>query len=156
MKSSKQDIKAMSDEPEIYTGKGGKRPNAGRPKGAKTAGGVNATHHLGSKKAEAILELAEARAKKESYLAHLAEIDYQQKRGDLIAIETVFRVVETASTACREHLLGISGRYASMFAAEADAKVIEQTLDKEIRRALEHITNVANYDFSTTQGYGGN
>jgi len=85
--------------------------------------------------------MAEARAKKESYLAHLAEIEYKQKRGELLSQDSVFQALDTAASAFREQLLTIPGRYASIFAAETNAKTIEQVLENELRRALEHVTN---------------
>jgi hypothetical protein len=49
--------------------------------------------------------------------------------------------VDQAARACKEHLLGISGRYADVFAAESDARKIERILDREIRDALQHIVD---------------
>jgi len=115
---------------------GGKRPGAGRPKkGEETPKEIKDRVH------NAVLEIREAKAKRESYLAHLAELEYKQKRSELIAIESVYRVLDSAATACREHLMGIPGRYSSIFAAESDARTIETILESEIRRALEQITD---------------
>jgi hypothetical protein len=97
----------------------------------------------------AVLEMHEAKAKKESYLAHLAELEYKQKRAELIAIESVYRVLDSAVTACREHLMGIPGRYASILAAESDARTIETLLETEIRRALEQISEAKEHDYRT-------
>jgi len=133
---------------EVYTGKGGRRPGSGRKKGGTNAA-PSASQIFSEEKAAAILDMAEARAKKESYLAHLAEIEYKQKRGELISEQAVFQVIETAASAFREQLLSIPGRYASIFAAENNAKTIEQTLDTELRKALEQVTNVNNVRFGT-------
>lgn len=91
--------------------------------------------------------MANARAKKEMYLANLAEIEYQQKRGDLIRLETVHRVIDSAATAFREALLVIPGRWASELAAEMDPREIEMVLDRELRQTLEHLTDVKRADF---------
>jgi len=88
-----------------------------------------------------LMEYADAKAKKESYLAHLAEIEYSIKQDLLIDRETVFRALRDAATACREGLLSIPGRYAALFAVETDAKVIEQTLEQELRAALDRLTD---------------
>lgn len=133
---------------EVYTGKGGRRPGSGRKKGGTNAA-PSAARVFSEEKAAAILDMAEARAKKESYLAHLAEIEYKQKRGELISEQAVFQVIETAASAFREQLLSIPGRYAAIFAAEGNAKTIEQVLDTELRKALEQVTNVRNVRFGT-------
>jgi hypothetical protein len=122
---------------EIYTGKGGRRPGAGAPKGNNNRhGGV-----LGSEGTKANLIIKNASAKKEMYLANLAELDFKQKQGELIHVESVFKVIDTAATSCREHLMGIPGRFASIFAAEVDVMKIEQDLEAEIRTALQHIAD---------------
>jgi hypothetical protein len=128
---------ATTTDDEIYTGKGGRRPGAGAPKGNRNrSGGV-----LGEEGTKANLVIKNARAKKEMYLANLAELDFKQKQGELIHVESVFKVIDTAATSCREHLMGIPGRFASIFAAEVDAMKIEQDLESEIRTALQHIAD---------------
>jgi hypothetical protein len=132
----------------IDCGNGGARTGAGRKKGGKNST-PSASGEFAAQKAVAILEMAEAKAKKESYLAHLAELEYKQKRAELIAIESVYRVLDSAVTACREHLMGIPGRYASILAAESDARTIETLLETEIRRALEQISEAKEHDYRT-------
>ena len=128
---------ATTADDEIYTGKGGRRPGSGAPKGNRNrSGGV-----LGEEGTKANLIIKNARAKKEMYLANLAELDFKQKQGELIHVESVFKVIDTAATSCREHLMGIPGRFASIFAAEVDAMKIEQDLEAEIRTALQHIAD---------------
>lgn len=134
----------MEESEEIYTGKGGKRPGAGAPKGNNNRWGGGSAGPEGTK---ANLILKNARAKKEMYLAQLAELEYKQKRAELIAIESVYRVLDSAVTACREHLMGIPGRYASILAAESDARTIETLLETEIRRALEQISEAKEHDY---------
>jgi phage terminase Nu1 subunit (DNA packaging protein) len=124
----------------VDSGKGGARTGAGRKKGG-TNSTPQASGIFAEQKAAAILEMAEAKAKRESYMAHLAELEYKQKQGELIHVESVFKVIDTAATSCREHLMGIPGRFASIFAAEVDAMKIEQELEAEIRTALQHIAD---------------
>lgn len=128
----------MTDaDEEIYTGKGGRRPGAGAPKGNNNRhGGI-----AGAEGTKANLLLKNARAKKEMYLAQLAELDYKAKQRELIPISECHAVIDIAATACREHLMGIPGRFASLFAAEADPMKIEQDLETEIRAALEHVAD---------------
>ena len=99
----------------------------------------------GSSKGE--LDPSQERAKLDQARRELAELEYRKRRGALIEEGTVFRGVESAATACREHLLTIPGRMADSFAAEGSARSIEATLNKEIRSALERITDVSRYDF---------
>lgn len=127
------------------SGKGGARPGAGRPKGTGHRQQADAGN-TAPMKAAALM--ANARAKKEMYLANLAEIEYQQKRGELIRIETVFRVIDAATTACREYLTGLPGRWASILAAETDEREIERLMDQEIRQALQQLVDAKRADFS--------
>ena len=99
----------------------------------------------GSSKGE--LDPSQERAKLDQARRELAELEFSKRRGALIEEGTVFRVVESAATACREHLLTIPGRMADSLAAEANARSIEATLNQEIRSALERITDVSRYDF---------
>jgi phage terminase Nu1 subunit (DNA packaging protein) len=93
------------------------------------------------------LDPSQERAKLDQARRELAELEFSKRRGALIEEGTVFRVVESAATACREHLLTIPGRMADSLAAEANARSIEATLNQEIRSALERITDVSRYDF---------
>ena len=127
----------MDESAEIYTGKGGKRPGAGAPKGNNNRhGGI-----AGADGTKANLLLKNARAKKEMYLAQLAELEYKTKQRELVHVDDARKVIDVAATSCREHLMGIPGRFASIFAAEVDAMKIEQDLETEIRSALQHIAN---------------
>ena len=115
---------------------GGKRPGAGRPKKTEEP-----TPDIKERVNNAILEIREAKAKRESYMAHLAELEYKQKQKELISVADAKKVIEVATTSCREHLMGIPGRFASLFAAETDAMVIEREMEAEIRTALQHIAD---------------
>ena len=115
---------------------GGKRPGAGRPKK-----GEETPKEIKERVNNAVLEIREAKAKRESYLAHLAELEYKAKQRELIRVEDVFKVIDVAATSCREHLMGIPGRFASIFASETDARKIEEDLEAEIRTALTHIAD---------------
>lgn len=127
----------MDEAEEIYTGKGGKRPGAGAPKGNNNRNGGAA----GPDGTKANLIIKNARAKKEMYLANLAELDYKAKQRELIHVDDAKKVIDVAATSCREHLMGIPGRFASIFASEADPRKIEEDLETEIRAALQRIAN---------------
>jgi hypothetical protein len=117
---------------------GGARPGAGRPKGSASNPPPD---DIKQRAHNAVLEMHEAKAKRESYLAHLAELEYKQKQRDLISIEECFHVIDAAATACREHLMSLPGRLASVYASESDAMRIESDMDEEIRKALTHVTD---------------
>ena len=99
----------------------------------------------GSSKGE--LDPSQERAKLDQARRALAEIEYRKRRGELVSIETVFRVIESASTACREHLLCLPARLSEVFAAEGNARIIESQFSNEIRSGLERISNVSQHDF---------
>jgi hypothetical protein len=118
----------MTDEQGPFvSGRGGARLGAGRKPDAE--------------KTDAYLLMVKARAQKEVLAAKKADLELKQISGALISVDEVIRVVDQAARACKEHLLGISGRYADVFAAESDARKIERILDREIRDALQHIVD---------------
>jgi len=69
----------------------------------------------------------------------LAELDCKAKQRELIHVDDAKKVIDFAATSCREHLMGIPGRFADIFAAETDARQIESDLEAEIRAALMRI-----------------
>ena len=93
------------------------------------------------------LDPSQEKAKLDSARRELAELEYRKRRGELIEQHTVFRVVETAATACREHLLCLPARLSEVFAAEGNARIIESQFSNEIRSGLERISNVSQHDF---------
>jgi hypothetical protein len=117
------------------SGRGGKRPGAGRPKGASD-------YPKTTERNDAFLLYAKAKAQKEAYAAKKAELEVKQMQGELIAVADVMVVVDQAGRACKEHLLGIAGRFGDVFAAESDGRAIERMIDAEIRAALQHIVDV--------------
>ena len=69
----------------------------------------------------------------------LAELEYKQKQRELVHVGDARKVIDIAATSCREHLMGIPGRFADIFASESDARQIESDLEREIRAALTRI-----------------
>lgn len=120
------------------SGKGGARPGAGRPKGTGHRQQADAGN-TAPMKAAALM--ANARAKKEMYLANLAELDFKARQRELITISECHSVIDMCATTCREHLMGMPGRLSAIFAGEGDPRVIEQMMDAEIRAALEHVAD---------------
>lgn len=119
----------------VGIGRGGARPGAGRkPK---------------TEQNDAYLLYAKAKAQKEAYSAKKAELELKSIQGSLITVEDVITVVDQAVRSCKEHLLGIAGRYADVFAAETDGRTIERILDSEIRKALQRIVESGIHGYSS-------
>ena len=89
------------------------------------------------------LDPAQEKARLDRTRREIAELEYKQRRRELISLPEVMRVVEIATVSCREGLQGIPGRYASILAAETDAWAIEHMLDAEIRDALNKVASMA-------------
>lgn len=90
-----------------------------------------------------LMDYEQAKVRRETALAELAELELAKKRNEVIPTDEVFRIIDICATACREHLQGIPGRYATIFAAEDDPAKIEHELSEEIRTALFHVSNAA-------------
>lgn len=83
----------------------------------------------------------ESRAKRELYKARLAELEYQEKSGQMVPVESVRKdAFETARTV-RNAILNIPERLASLLAAESDAHAVHQTLVKELNLALQALAH---------------
>ena len=100
---------------------------------------------------DAGLDPQQERALLDAAKRRLADLEYAKRRGDLVPWETVDKALFTGVATMKSRLQGISGQYANVFAAETDAKRIEQILDAEIYAALTDISNtrIGNRDGST-------
>lgn len=87
------------------------------------------------------LDPAQERAALDKVKRGLAMLEFKQKEKALIPIEVVFKVIDAATLATREALMGIPGRFAAILAAETDEREIERLLDGEIRQALTNLVN---------------
>jgi len=81
-----------------------------------------------------------ARAIRESYLARLAKIEFEEKTGKLVSRDEVQVAAFTKARTIRDNLLNIPDRLAATLAAEADADRVHQILSAEIRKALEELS----------------
>ena len=81
-----------------------------------------------------------ARAIRESYLARLAKIEFEEKTGKLVSRDEVQVAAFTRGRTIRDNLLNIPDRLAATLAAEADADRVHQILSAEIRQALEELS----------------
>lgn len=82
-----------------------------------------------------------ARSRREQAEAELAEIELAEKQGSVIQVKAVEAVWAQSLSSAREHLLQVRARLAPLLAVETDAFKIEQLLDAEHSRALEHLAH---------------
>lgn len=130
-----------SDDPVldyIPSGRGGRRPGAGRPKGRKNKATV--ARDPEGKAAEAIMEYQQARAMRENYEALLSELEYKVKSGVLLDADTVRKETFAIARKARDALLGIPDRIAPILAGEDDPKIVHSLLMAEIRQVCEELS----------------
>lgn len=77
-----------------------------------------------------------SRAKKESYLAELARLEYEEKEGTLVKAEAVRKEAFAIARQVRDGMLNIPDRISSELAALTDQFEIHKRLTEEIRRTL--------------------
>lgn len=83
----------------------------------------------------------ESRAKTEFFRAEMARLDLEEKEELLCEADKVKSAAFTLARSVRDALDNIPDRVANQFAAETDSVVIHQTLQEELRKALERLTN---------------
>ena len=83
----------------------------------------------------------ESRAKSEFFRAEMARLDLEEKEELLCEADKVKSAAFTLARSVRDALDNIPDRVANQFAAETDSVVIHQTLQEELRKALERLTN---------------
>ena len=98
------------------------------------------TTRIASKDLE-IPSFNESRAKSEFFRAEMARLDLEEKEELLCEADKVKSAAFTLARSVRDALDSIPDRVANQFAAETDSVVIHQTLQEELRKALERLTN---------------
>tara|TARA_Y100000592_G_scaffold95424_1_gene161911 strand:- start:416 stop:889 length:474 start_codon:yes stop_codon:yes gene_type:complete len=98
------------------------------------------TTRIASKDLE-IPSFNESRAKTEFFRAEMARLDLEEKEELLCEADKVKSAAFTLARSVRDALDSIPDRVANQFAAETDSVVIHQTLQEELRKALERLTN---------------
>lgn len=83
----------------------------------------------------------DSRAKSEHFRSELARLDLETKEEQLVEASRVELEAFSAARAVRDALGNIPDRVSNQLAAETDSVVIHQLLTKEIRRALETLTD---------------
>lgn len=84
---------------------------------------------------------AEARRRKELALAHLRELEFKQKAGELVNTRSVQDSWFAVLRLTRNRILNIPDRVADMLATETDAAVVHTTLMAELNQALSTLAD---------------
>jgi len=122
-----------------------------RTASARTASPQSAHHHAEPRpparesvdppKLESGLEYSKARAVRESYLARLAKIDFEERSAKLVSADEVKIAAFNRFRQFRDGVLNIPDRLAAVLAAEEDPRRVHELLATEIRKALEEFAN---------------
>lgn len=79
---------------------------------------------------------AQSRAVREAYNARLAKLDYEERTGALVRIDTVkvawFRILRVL----RDRTMNLPDRLAPILASETDPKIVRSLLEEELRQIL--------------------
>ena len=110
-------------------GHGGARPGAGRPKGT-------------TKSSNAAI-FNEARARKETALADLRELELATKRKELVAASEVDAEWRSLLGAVRSGMLAVPSRVAPELVTLTDERQIEDAIQAAIHEAMEAIAHDA-------------
>lgn len=136
----------LDDMPE-FPGHGGKRKNsggaragAGRPKGSKSN---PPPEDIKQRSHYAVLEMHEAKAKKESYQAHIAELEYLERKGKLVNADGVERAAFQFGRILQKTLVDVFPSRVSMeVAAMTDPWEIEKFIRDKIRTELASVSKM--------------
>ena len=90
---------------------------------------------------ESGLEYSKARAVRESYLARLAKIDFEERTGKLVSRDEMQVVAFNRYRTFRDGMLNIPNRLAAVLAAETDPRQVHELLSTEIRKALTEFSD---------------
>jgi hypothetical protein len=85
---------------------------------------------------ESGLEYSKARAVRESYMARLAKIDFEERTEKLVSKDEVQVAAFNRFRQFRDGMLNIPDRLAAVVAAEGDPRRVHELLATEIRKAL--------------------
>ncbi len=92
-------------------------------------------------KLESGLEYSKARAVRESYLARLAKIDFEERTEKLVSRDEMQVAAFNRYRTFRDGMLNIPDRLAAVLAAETDPRRVHELLATEIRKALTEFSN---------------
>lgn len=87
---------------------------------------------------------AQIRLFKEFYMGKLAKLDFEKKKGEVIAISDVKNQVFEAYRTVRDGMLGIPARLSSRLAYETDPHTCRVMMEEEINRQLNSLSGMFN------------
>ena len=90
---------------------------------------------------ESGLEYSKARAVRESYLARLAKIDFEERTEKLVSADEVRVTSFNRFRQFRDGMLNIPDRLAAVLAAESNPRQVHELLATEIRKALTEFSD---------------
>jgi hypothetical protein len=90
---------------------------------------------------ESGLEYSKARAVRESYLARLAKIDFEERTEKLVSRDEMKVAAFNRYRTFRDGMLNIPDRLAAVLAAESDPRRTHELLSTEIRKALTEFSD---------------
>lgn len=102
-----------------------------------------------------MLTLDEARTRKLSAEAELAEIELAKAKGDLVPAALVIAAWEEVLRAMKAKLLAIPSKAAPVLAAEDNPGEVQKLLDTEIEEALNELSNYQPTVDATSTGSSG-
>jgi len=84
----------------------------------------------------------EARARLTKYKAALAKLELEEQKGKLVRTSKIKKEAFECARRTRNKVLSVVDRVSGIIAAESDEMKIKETLDKELRQALEELSIV--------------
>jgi hypothetical protein len=140
-------MQTIPDEMPEFPGHGGKRrnsggsrPGAGRPKGSASS---PAPDDVRQRSHYAVLEMHEAKAKKESYQAHIAELEYLERKGKLVNADGVERAAFQFGRILQKNLVDVFPSRISMeIAGMTDPWEIEKFIREKMRIELASVSKL--------------
>lgn len=115
------------------------------PASLRTANGAVDVEPLSSPKSSAgpgrlASSYADSRAARESYLARLAKLEFEERSGKLVAADEVRAQVFALGRRMRDAMLALPDRVAPVLVAQADSAVIHRVLTVEIHTCLSELS----------------
>jgi hypothetical protein len=120
--------------------------SSGQAKAAKQAPPQSSHHHAEARpltrepaeppRLESGVEYSKARAVRESYLARMAKIDFEERSAKLVSADEVKVAAFNRFRQFRDGVLNLPDRLAAVLAAESDPSQVHLALSTEIRKVL--------------------
>jgi hypothetical protein len=121
----------VTDVPKSTPGHGGKRPGAGRKPSGGRAPKVEQN--------DAYTILAKAKAKRETHLAQIAELDYKQRVGELVSASDVAMRWSNHINEAKIALLALPAKLAAELAPISDPAKISEIVRDRVYEILESL-----------------